>query len=189
MDFKILEPVMKNIFRIFLPSIFMLLPVLAAAQANNNILQLEIATDKRCYVRNEKIKVSIRFINTGSVPLYLYRSDYGISRTDIGAYNPDGKLTGDHSDPVYFSTVQPGSAKDFVRIAPGKGFRQVESFFLVGKGTGTDGEYSLAAFYRSRVGEVSIPALNGKKVWTLGDGRVSSGSVAIQRLSQCPGSN
>jgi hypothetical protein len=162
-----------------------LLPTIASAQKNSGTLQMRISTDKRCYTPNETIKVSIRFVNTDAVPIYLYHFDKAIYRTDIGAYDSDGNLTGAHSDPIYFRSVRPRTAKDFIRIAPGKSYRQIESFFLYGKRTGEDGEYSLAAFYRSPVGEPPSE-LRGKRVWTSGDGPVSSGSVSIQRLGLCP---
>lgn len=154
-------------------------------------LRLDISTNKRCYSRNETVRVTLKFSNAGRAPMYLYRiknSFYGdrkyVYRTVIGAYDSEGKGTGGTRDPIYFSPARISPGDDFIKIAPGGSFSQVENYFLSGQRTTEDGKYFLAASYRSPVGEA--PAyLNGKRVWTIGDRTVSSDSVEILTSDNC----
>lgn len=167
--------------------LFMLLPPGGRGQvgSENDTLQVEISTGKKCYSRKEGIDAYLKFTNTGTVSIYLYRVNDKIYLAGVSGFDSEGKLTGS-KDPVRFPFIKSAEVDDFIELKPGESVSQKTPFFLVGENTAREGEYLLAGSYRSAVSANAIPQeLRGGRVWITEDGTLSTPTISITVLKEC----
>lgn len=179
-----------NIMILFVVLFFSSNPVIFGQEINdssNELLEMSISTNKKCYRLQEQIKAVVTIKNNATIPIYIYKKkgqNY-LNGLDLMIYNSNEELVG-NEDPISFGKSLLPTVSDFLRIEPNQNIKEKLIFSLIERRTKITGTYFLRGYYRSHVFSTNIPnLLSGERVWSFEDHDVYSSKLRIRAMSGC----